>query len=232
MMKKTDAPRRWMAKVRVKFRYSWCIVRLVYYRHLAEIVDRLPLGGLPWLRFCYPVLRPTATSVRWHGFEELRQRRSTASTGLISVTAVVSIAGGWPRLRRHLREDKRHGHGKFSWPDGALYEGEFRNGVREGHGLYLFSDGGTLVLERWPDFGQTARREHEMGCTVSVRPATHHLLNIQHRNDDHAPCFGKETQPELIQRFHCNVAWMVHRQTVSRFLLCRMDRSMFGRRID
>jgi hypothetical protein len=93
MMKKTDAPRRWMAKVRVKFRYSWCIVRLVYYRHLAEIVDRLPLGGLPWLRFCYPVLRPTATSVRWHGFEELRQRRSTASTGLISVTAVVSIAG-------------------------------------------------------------------------------------------------------------------------------------------
>jgi hypothetical protein len=38
-------------------------------------------------------------------------------------------------------EDKRHGHGKFSWPDGALYEGEFRNGVREGHGSYLFSDG-------------------------------------------------------------------------------------------
>ena len=66
-----------------------------------------------------------------------------------------------------FREDKRHGQGKFTWPDGAEYEGyvlgcarglynsisrpcaclslsssEFRNGQREGTGIYKFSDGG------------------------------------------------------------------------------------------
>jgi hypothetical protein len=80
-----------------------------------------------------------------------------------------------------FREDKRHGHGNFIWPDGAAYEGyaglfihsiialfgwpclltmnivfflvtiihtisieisEFRNGQREGQGVYKFSDGG------------------------------------------------------------------------------------------
>jgi hypothetical protein len=34
----------------------------------------------------------------------------------------------------------------FSWPDGALYEGEFRNGVREGHGsICLATVVGTLA---------------------------------------------------------------------------------------
>ena len=32
--------------------------------------------------------------------------------------------------------------GLFKWPDGAVYDGEFVNGQREGHGKYTFSDGG------------------------------------------------------------------------------------------
>jgi hypothetical protein len=31
--------------------------------------------------------------------------------------------------------------GLFKWPDGAMYDGEFVNGQREGHGKYTFNHG-------------------------------------------------------------------------------------------
>jgi 1-phosphatidylinositol-4-phosphate 5-kinase len=32
---------------------------------------------------------------------------------------------------------KPHGHGKYSWSDGSVYEGEFKKGMRFGYGKLL-----------------------------------------------------------------------------------------------
>ena len=34
-----------------------------------------------------------------------------------------------------------HGHGMFSWDNGNIYTGEFRNGRFNGHGRYAWADG-------------------------------------------------------------------------------------------
>ena len=47
--------------------------------------------------------------------------------------------------------------GLFKWPDGAVYDGEFVNGQREGHGKYTFGDGvrynGAWKEGRYDGFG-------------------------------------------------------------------------------
>ena len=37
--------------------------------------------------------------------------------------------------------DKRHGKGKMWWPDGAVYQGDFFDGFRDGYGLHDFANG-------------------------------------------------------------------------------------------
>lgn len=37
-----------------------------------------------------------------------------------------------------FKDGMRHGHGVQTWPDGARYEGEFKNDKREGHGLFIW----------------------------------------------------------------------------------------------
>ena len=39
------------------------------------------------------------------------------------------------------KEDKQDGHGKETWPDGACYEGEYKNGKKSGKGLFKWPDG-------------------------------------------------------------------------------------------
>lgn len=35
---------------------------------------------------------------------------------------------------------KKNGHGKFTWADGNIYNGEFRNNVIEGYGEYYWNN--------------------------------------------------------------------------------------------
>lgn len=40
-----------------------------------------------------------------------------------------------------FQRDKKHGQGKFTFPDGAVYEGNFIEDKFQDHGVYKFSDG-------------------------------------------------------------------------------------------
>ncbi len=35
--------------------------------------------------------------------------------------------------------DKKHGHGKYTWPDGRKYIGEWKNDKRHGRGTYVIT---------------------------------------------------------------------------------------------
>jgi hypothetical protein len=35
----------------------------------------------------------------------------------------------------------------YAWPDGSMYEGEFKDGLHEGQGTYKFVDGGVYAGE-------------------------------------------------------------------------------------
>lgn len=37
--------------------------------------------------------------------------------------------------------DKKHGHGKYTWPDGRIFEGEWVLGKREGKGKQVSKNG-------------------------------------------------------------------------------------------
>merc|ERR1712232_1145563 len=39
------------------------------------------------------------------------------------------------------RDDLKHGHGKFVWADGRIYDGQWVKGQRHGRGLYINSKG-------------------------------------------------------------------------------------------
>jgi len=39
-----------------------------------------------------------------------------------------------------FRNSKKNGHGGYKWADGSYYDGNFVNGVFEGHGKYFFAD--------------------------------------------------------------------------------------------
>ena len=36
--------------------------------------------------------------------------------------------------------DKKEGQGKYSWSNGDWYEGEWKAGLRHGHGIYVWKD--------------------------------------------------------------------------------------------
>lgn len=43
--------------------------------------------------------------------------------------------------------DKMEGHGTFTWTDGRLYVGEYKNDVKHGMGTFTWADGRTYVGE-------------------------------------------------------------------------------------
>ena len=45
-------------------------------------------------------------------------------------------------------DNKMHGNGKLSWPDGRIYEGEFKADVIEGQGTMICLPAQTYVPER------------------------------------------------------------------------------------
>ena len=40
-----------------------------------------------------------------------------------------------------FKNGKKHGNGKYNFPNGDVYEGEWENGKREGEGIYTYFSG-------------------------------------------------------------------------------------------
>ena len=40
------------------------------------------------------------------------------------------------------RKDKKHGKGKYTYPNGDIYQGQWNEGVRHGKGTYKYKDDG------------------------------------------------------------------------------------------
>lgn len=74
-----------------------------------------------------------------------------------------------------MRDGSADGFGTETYPDGAAYEGEFRDGAREGTGAYYFANGKVVGL-----LCHHARRVSVMVDTISSRmnrgPETSTLL--------------------------------------------------------
>jgi hypothetical protein len=50
----------------------------------------------------------------------------------------------WPdgaRYEGYYKDGKKHGKGKFFWSDGSYYDGDFENNNIHGKGVYIWSDG-------------------------------------------------------------------------------------------
>ena len=47
------------------------------------------------------------------------------------------------------KDSKPHGRGKMEFPDGNIYEGNFGNGLKEGHGVFRWADDGTIYDGSW-----------------------------------------------------------------------------------
>lgn len=46
--------------------------------------------------------------------------------------------------------DKKHGHGKYRWADGRVYDGPWNNGKQHGQGTYILPDA-TKKIGLWED---------------------------------------------------------------------------------
>jgi hypothetical protein len=52
----------------------------------------------------------------------------------------------WPgRYEGEFRDNKLHGHGDFTFPDGRRYEGEWVNDTMHGEGTFRYADGGRFA---------------------------------------------------------------------------------------
>ena len=55
------------------------------------------------------------------------------------------------------KDGKRNGQGTFTLPDGSRYVGEFRNGNRNGYGIFYLTDGSILYDGNWKDNKQNGK---------------------------------------------------------------------------
>ena len=53
------------------------------------------------------------------------------------------ILGNLSSNYRNFCEGKKNGHGKFTWPDGSIFEGELKNNTIEGTGKFRWPNGKT-----------------------------------------------------------------------------------------
>ena len=95
-------------------------------------------------------------------------------------------SGGWGdicaiRYEGEFRDNKLHGHGEFTFPDGRRYEGEWANDTMHGEGTFRYADGGrfgplhpALALARWllmrEQRGQLLR-----GMAIRPAPRARHI---------------------------------------------------------
>jgi len=66
------------------------------------------------------------------------------------------MANGMMVYEGEYVDDLKHGHGRYIWPDGRVYDGEWRKGVRSGKATYTNANGQTRQgvwkddkIERW-----------------------------------------------------------------------------------
>jgi antitoxin component YwqK of YwqJK toxin-antitoxin module len=60
-------------------------------------------------------------------------------------------------------DDKKHGIGKFTWPDGRVYDGGWANGKQHGSGL-VFYPNGSIKEGEWID-GKKVKPTRKRGNT-------------------------------------------------------------------
>eukprot|EP00434_Breviolum_minutum_P004149 symbB.v1.2.003657.t2/scaffold175.1/size369221/13 len=54
------------------------------------------------------------------------------------------------RFVRHMHNLRMHGEGRYEWPDGRAYEGQYMNDLKEGEGTFLWADGRKFTGQ-WKD---------------------------------------------------------------------------------
>jgi len=63
------------------------------------------------------------------------------------------------------RDDKKHGHGTFTWVNGDSYAGAWRNGKKHGHGTHAWADGSSYE-GAWHEDAARARHLHRLDRMV------------------------------------------------------------------
>ena len=72
--------------------------------------------------------------------EDIAIRRKCAESCKIRV-----IENSEGRYEGECKNGMKHGHGIFYWPDGTFYDGEWQNDRREGQGTLHFCGGGNYT---------------------------------------------------------------------------------------
>ena len=75
----------------------------------------------------------------------LREEKVKKPTWRATSIQTITYVSGAVYTGEICSEPIRHGKGKYVWPDGEFYEGDWANGVRHGHGKYSYANGNVYI---------------------------------------------------------------------------------------
>jgi hypothetical protein len=78
-----------------------------------------------------------------YGSFQAQNSSSSSSSGAAANSSedISLLSKSQPRYIGDWRDNKRHGKGRFIWPDGSVYDGDWENDLRHGRGLLELSNG-------------------------------------------------------------------------------------------